>query len=71
MFKRHQHVWKDESASHLPSDRPDSVRNVPPNLLRELVFGLTVVTQRCTECNELAYRKILGNVKVKGFTFPK
>jgi hypothetical protein len=70
MFGRSKcrHQWEFVGAKYNP--RPEEMRSVKgsnPDLVREGVFGVTILTQRCTECGWIETSRVAGKPDLAKF----
>jgi hypothetical protein len=71
MFGRSKcrHQWKLAGAKYNP--RPEGLRNAKgndPALVREAIYGITVLTQQCEHCGWIATSRAVGQVDVSSVT---
>jgi hypothetical protein len=66
--RRCKHQWEFVGAKYNP--RPDEMRNIKganEALLREVLYGVTILTQRCTECNWVETSRVAGKPDLSTF----
>jgi hypothetical protein len=60
---RHQHQWEPVATDYqAPPEFLTSVQGASADVLREAMFGVTIVTQRCTGCGWTDFSRTAGKV---------
>lgn len=65
---RCRHQWEFAGAKYdPPPDGLRSLRNSSEGLMREALYGVTILTQRCTECGWIETSRIAGKPDLSKF----
>lgn len=71
MRGRHQCMWVTLACAYTPPAPIDHgafrAWDPPTELVRQSMFGITVITLRCTGCGDVAYRKTIGDGRIPDF----
>lgn len=56
----HRHQWRELRRTFTGSGAVKSLTNIDPRTAERLVFGVTVVEQRCSECGRQRSYEVIG-----------
>lgn len=60
--------WKTIASVYNPRGPLARTRNIDEYTLELLIFGFTMITQRCAQCGKITTTRHLGQVHVPGLT---
>ena len=64
---KHQHYWKTTGTVYV-NPAHGKVENISEEMLRELTFGVTILTQQCEDCGWVDSSRHVGKLIVPGLT---
>jgi hypothetical protein len=68
MRRRCRHQWEFVGAKYNQRDEGmRSVKGASEDMLREIMYGFTILTQRCTECGWIEVSRIAGKPDLSKF----
>ncbi|HEY2086269.1 MAG TPA: hypothetical protein VGH54_09620 [Mycobacterium sp.] len=65
---KHQHAWKVAGGRYEPPvGRSFEVERISDQMLREMIYGVTTITQECTGCGWVATSREIGRVDLSKY----